>query len=440
MMDITAANRVVLGVRASLRMTARGAVWSACAVLMLSALTGVAEAQRAAGLQMPSPQALSRVGLERAWIGHAEMNAARDHMHNISGDEEVVFVQSTSGITTAFDAEDGRRLWSIQLGQFDEPAFPVTTNDKTAMIAVGIKIYGIEKRTGVVLWTIRLPGQPAAAPSIDEKRLYVGTLDGSVYAYSLDVIRRLYERQMLPKWQAESLIWRYRTGKDITSPPIPIAKESFVLFASRDRSMYAVTSSDRNLVYQVFTNAQLVAPLAFSGDRAYLASEDYSFRAIRIKDGRTLWEFTSGLPIRKKPHGFGDYVFILPERGGLHCRTAALGEEVWPPRRGISDFLSYTQDSVYTLDLDRNLHRIRMSDGASMGTVSMAGFDVRYANEKTDRIILGTDSGAVICLRQQQRRFPLYHMNPDQRPIVPDVAREGEPDGDGEKMESEEDE
>ncbi|MBA4030922.1 MAG: pyrrolo-quinoline quinone, partial [Planctomyces sp.] len=207
------------------------------ALVALAAFTGgempEASAQQTSGLiTQDQAQAL---GLERAWWGQAVFNPSRDKISHVVIDEDNVYVQASSGHITAFDAEDGRKLWAVLLGTNDEPMFPMAANETDCLAIVGAKMVCMEKRTGKILWTLRLPGAPSTGAALDENHVYFGALDGSVYAFSLKRIRELYLEQRLPQWSNDAFVWRYKAAGEITSPPIPSGR--LVKFASRDGSV-----------------------------------------------------------------------------------------------------------------------------------------------------------------------------------------------------------
>ena len=59
-------------------------------------------------------------------------------------------------------------------------------------------MYSLDKYTGETRWNLRLPGHPSCTPEIDANQVYVGMTDGSVYAYSLRMIRQLFGERKLP--------------------------------------------------------------------------------------------------------------------------------------------------------------------------------------------------------------------------------------------------
>jgi len=394
--------------------------------LIVAALiaTGVhaAEAQsRSTDRQLPSQQQLSRFGLERYWWGQAELNPSRDKVRHVSIDEETVYVLSTSGICTAFDSETGQRRWAVRLGRYDQPSFPVVSNQRMALAIVGSTVYGIQKSNGNILWTLVLPGQPSTSPGIDETQIYIGCLDGSVYAYSLRKIQTLYQEQRLPQWSAEAMVWRATASQEITSPPISNGRT--VTYCSRDGSLYSIVAADKQLVYQLETNGAIVAPLASSGKIQFLASEDNTFFALNSQNGRILWDFTSGLPVRRPPFVVGNDLYLTPDRGGMFCLNANEGtERWWQPR--FHSFIAVIGDAVYASDVEGNLIRASREDGGISATLPMQQFSVKVQNDRTDRIFMSTESGLIIALRNRGETIPVYHKFPDRLPILPEVEPE----------------
>lgn len=372
---------------------------------------------------LPTHQQLSRLGLERAWWGQAVLNPHRDKIRHVSIDEEIVYITATSGVTTALDAETGQQLWAVQLGRFDPPSFPAISNEDLAMIIVGSTMYGIEKRTGKTVWTLVLAGQPSTGPAVDEKHVYFGTLDGMLYAYSLQKIQKLYGERRLPQWSMEAQVWTYKVGKEITSPPITTGR--VVNFASRDGSLYSVTSKERKLIFQLETDRAIVAPLVRLDNMMFMASEDFTFYALNLLNGNVKWEFTSGLPIRKAPWAIAPDLYVLPDRGGMYCLDPATGAKRWW-KPDVSNFVAVTGGAVAASDDEGNLVMISRDKGETIGALPLRRFTVRTGNDRTNRIFLATENGLVLCLRQIGQTYPVYHRYPDRLPLLPEIVPDDE--------------
>ena len=376
---------------------------------------------------LPTHQELNRLGLERGWWGHAVLNPSRDKIKHMSIDEDTIYMQANSGVTTAFDAESGQQLWAVHLGRFDEPSFPAVSNENQALIVVGSTMYALEKRTGKTVWTLILTGQPSTGPSLDDKHVYFGTLDGSVYAYSLRKIRQLYEERRLPQWSMEAQVWKYKAGKEITSPPISTGR--VVNFGSSDGILYSVNAVDRKTIFQLETDKPIIAPLTRLDNTMFMASEDYTFYALNLFSGRVKWEFTSGLPIRKTPWALDNTLFLLPDRGGMYCLDPETGVRRWW-KPDLTNFIAILGNTVAASDGNGNLVMVSRDKGETIGSLPLRRYTVRTGNDRTDRIYMATESGIVICLRQSGHTYPVFHRFPDRLPLLPEIT----PDDDESSM------
>ena len=373
--------------------------------------------------KLPPTRTLARFGLERAWWNQATLNVARERVRHLVADEEVVIVQSSGGIVTCFDAENGKRNWSMQIGRRDNPSYPATMNQGLVLITSSRYLYAINKLSGNLEWQVTIPSQPSASPGADDRNVYVGCLDGSVYAFSLRAIRELYAERRLPEASHRTIVWTYKTGAAVTTPPLPIEGDNVVCFASLDHSLYCVTKADREVRFQFETDAPVAAPLAYHEGRIYLASQDYDLYCINVLNGNTHWRFVSGTPIVKKPYILGDDLFLLPETGGLFCLSVSNGTQRWW-RPDITQFLTASPTRLYVSDSQSNIVLLSRQDGALLGAFPLRPFPIRVFNDRTDRLFLASDSGLAVGLHEIGQEFPIYHLFPERRPILPEFAPE----------------
>ena len=367
--------------------------------------------------ELPTSRTLNRYGLERAWWSQATINPKRDKIMHMVLDEENVYLQGSGGAVTAFDAESGKRLWTVQLGNRDEPTFPGVSNDKHFLTISGMTLYCIERFGGRVLWELTMPAMPSVGLSVDDQHIYIGALDGSIYSFDLKKIDELYHKRLLPTWSYEALRWRYRTSKEITTTAYSTGR--LVNFASRDGSLYAVSASERELAWQFETKFPITAPLAATHDSLILASENYFVYCLNRDNGSVRWEFASGFPIRKAPVVIEQDLYIMPDRGGMFNLTVQTGHEKWE-RPGVTDLLAASKTRLFGSDVTGNIVLLQRSTGRPLGTLPLRPFSVRLQNDRTDRLFLATPSGLVMCLREQGSEFARYHKYPERSPIVPE--------------------
>ena len=373
---------------------------------------------------LPSQRMLDRYGLERAWWSQAMIDPQRDRVRHITVDEDLVYIQTRTGMVTAFENETGKQLWSALLGRSGDPSFPISSNKNVAMVVTGLDIFAVNKFTGKVLWKLRAPSSPSTSPTVDENHVYLGSLNGNLYAIDLKKVRKLYAERRLPAWSFQTIAWRYATGKEVTTPAI--SNGYIVNFASRDGSLYTVSASDRDLLFQFETDAPVSAPLAASSRFLFLASEDFNFYCLDRVSGQVSWEFISGLPVRLQPRIIGEQVFLMPVRGGMYCLSVKSGQQIWW-RPNAYEFLAATPRTIFSSDRFGNVALLSREDGSVQGTLPLQKFQVRLANDRTDRLYMATQDGLVICIHEKTREFPIYHLHPDRRPIAPEFAPEEAP-------------
>ncbi len=393
-----------------------------CAALAGFLLSADAQAQSLlTGKRLPADRSLNRIGLTRMWSGQATINISRDKVRHLTADEETVFVQSTAGVMSAFDSETGRKLWAVQLGRSDNVSYPAVTNSNLVLFAVGMKLFAMDRKSGDILWELELNRHPSTSPAIDEARLYIGCIDGSVYAYNLLKIQELYNNNLLPQWSNVTQAWRFKSSKAIVSPPISNGR--VISFASEDRSLYCATCDQRELVFQIETDRPVSTPLAQKGDSIYFGSGDLNFYNINMNNGRMRWKFVPGTPVKQQPQVIDDSVYITTEHEGMFCVSEATGFLKWTNPQ-VTAFVGASEDRLYASDRHGNLLVLAKQDGVAIEELSLNHFPIRFPNGRTDRMFMCTSTGLVIALREIQNDFPIYHQFPNNRPILPEMAPE----------------
>ncbi|WP_437185811.1 PQQ-binding-like beta-propeller repeat protein [Planctomicrobium sp. SH668] len=372
---------------------------------------------------LPSEVELNRHGLTMAWWAQADVNASRDRVEFFSCDEQCVYVQSSTGVLTVIHSELGRKQWGQLIGKPEQQSFPVSTNENEVLVAVGLSLFSLKKETGTTEWTMLCPEYPSTSPQVDDRYLFIGTVDGSILAYDLEEIRKTYSQGLLPQWTVRSRLWNFQAPERIVSTPVSFRDD--VIFASARGEIYSLKKSNKELNYQIELNTPLRTQLGFSSDRMLVCDARARMLCLEKASGRTLWTFAGGAPIQKRPIISGANVFVVPHRKGLTALNSATGVTEWNNPLA-STFLAATDNRVYASDDSNNLLILDRSNGKLVGSLSLRDFSVRVTNDRTDRIFLSSPGGTVIALREIDSTFPPYYLNPERRPISPEFAAEEE--------------
>jgi len=370
---------------------------------------------------LPDEAELNRLGLTMSWWAQASVNPKQDKVEFFVADEQNVFVQSTTGIVSSFHAEQGKKLWSQLIGVPEQQSYPVTTSEQDVLITIGLHLYALRKSTGKKMWELVVSEYPSTSPEMDDSYIFVGTLDGSVLAYDLAQVSSLYRRGMLPQWTVRSWLWNFQTPDLIISPPISVGNN--VVFASRRGIVYSLKGANKELKYQLESGNEIHTPLGFSKDRLFVADRNARMLCMDVESGRVLWTFAGGTPIHQQPRVVGASVYIVPHRDGMISLATTGGIQQWRQPVATS-FVAASESRVYARDESKNLLVLDRETGRRIGIINMRNFPIHASNDRTDRIFLTSTDGTVIALREIGSDYPLYHLYPERRPILPEFTPE----------------
>ncbi len=155
-------------------------------------------------------------------------------------------------------------------------------------------------------WARAAGGGIVSSPCIGATgNIYIGALDGTLYAYSLDG---------LP-------LWSFATGDKIASSPA-VGYQDVVYFGSDDGAIYAVR--DGGLLWRTQTGGKVrSSPVMGSGGALYVGSNDGRLYALDKDDGTVLWRYNIGAWINSSPAVWRlpdrDIIYVTAMDGNLHA-------------------------------------------------------------------------------------------------------------------------
>lgn len=418
-------------------MRVKSMLWALALAGWLSVSEAAAQSNPLAPL-LPTNASLSRLKLTRMWWGNATMNVGRDKMLFLVLDDNLLYAHTSSGILNCFDSETGRKLWATSLGGEDEPAFAPAANDKLVIIPSGSTLFALNKFTGDVVWQFGLPRSPATAPIMDDTQVYLGTSDGSVMAFDLAQLSKFFNKRLNVDASRIAVRWKYSITGTIESQPVSTG--DLISFSGTNRTTYTVSRA-RDLRYTFDTPAPVSAGLTSNKGLLFVCSKDARVFALDVGTGSLRWQTVVGAPVTRTPRVIVDDLFLTPEGVGMFRMRARDGIEQWTqPARGVDEFVGASPEAVYGSDHALNLVRLNRATGEIQGRLPLDRFTLRISNDLTDRLYLGTTTGVIIALREQDRELPLFFKFPERLPVMPEFAPEEEtpPPAEGEAPAKEE--
>ncbi|WP_460539172.1 outer membrane protein assembly factor BamB family protein [Echinicola sediminis] len=153
-------------------------------------------------------------------------------------------------------------------------------------------------------WKVKFEGSDSN-PIIVDSTLYIGSLDGALYAFDIHTGR--------PKWSTQ-------TGEGLKS-----GTEIIKVPAETDLNKQieiALSSIQKG-------KKEINATPVFDKETLYVGSGDFSFYAMDAKTGKTKWEYPTKGAIYKTAQVSESSVFVLSDDGLLHAVDKQTGMKKW---------------------------------------------------------------------------------------------------------------
>jgi outer membrane protein assembly factor BamB len=195
---------------------------------------------------------------------------------------------------------------TVEKGAFD--GTPVIADGVVYLGDMDGKVYAWNLADGTVLWTYKVESGFIASPAIRGGLLYIGDIDGKFYA--LDI------KTGQPKWtftsEAEidngANFWRDN-----------------VLFGSQDAKLYCLNADSGQLVWKFAIGDQIRCMPTVVGDRSFVAGCDSTLHIIDLTEGKEAAKVPIESPTGVTPAVLGDNVYFGTEGGvvfAIHWKDA----------------------------------------------------------------------------------------------------------------------
>lgn len=243
----------------------------------------------------------------------------------------LIFTLDAEGRASAFEAANGRRVWTYRLtpeGEedsflgggvgYDSGLLVVTLSTAQAMALRG--------QDGALVWEQSLDGPARAAPAIAAGRAFVASVDNRVVALDMENGRRLWSHEApfdaaallggaAPATDGEVVIAAYSSG------------EAYGLAAADGRVLWVDSAAGARRADALSGIADVRAAPVIDRETVLIVGAADRMIAVDRRTGRRLWERDVGGV--ETPWAGGDYFFALTRQSELIAVSRLDGAIVW---------------------------------------------------------------------------------------------------------------
>jgi hypothetical protein len=181
------------------------------------------------------------------------------------------------------------------------------------------------------------------------------------------------------------------------------------------------TRAERHVLVDATLSDVIAAPAGQDGSTGFLPLADGSLVAIDLDFGgrdvktalKTLWRANVGGSMNRVPVPTADSVYVAGVASGVARVDRNRGEVVWRTSALDDRLLAINDEYVYVRDRDgivRIYDRNRVADAVTgrsnpLAAIDLSNFGVPITNRINDRILLASDNGLLVCLRDSSPKY-----------------------------------
>ncbi len=281
-----------------------------------------------------------------------------------------LYVQSTSGTLHAIDAESGKTLWAVSVGQPQFPTLRPAANDRYVAVVNGSRLYVLDGATGEIAEQHDLAGNPIYGPAVGRDMVFVPAYNGQVEGYWLPSAAKDEAGLDRPPWI-------YNSGARLSG--VPTITATTVSWPTEAGQMYVADLVGPKVRFRLDTAGPIQGSNAsLPPSTLFVTSTDGYVFSVDETTGAFNWDFSSGEAIRQSPVAIGDSVFAFTDHHNLYCLSVKDGSETWtvPNVRGI---LGATQNRLYISDELGQIAALDLQSGGRLAALATRGLDVPWS-------------------------------------------------------------
>ncbi len=322
-------------------------------------------------------------------------------------DQPLTYLVSSSrdGGVEARNAETGELYWSTSVGNSKLPTFGPGVNDSFVALSNGNELYVLDLATGLLLGKRRMVESASAIPRPVDYLIYVPGVGGTLTAYEASNL------------EAEPVTMRF-TGT-LTAQVVPSIDGRYVAWPEKNNMYVAQAGRRFSQWYRLESSSPLRgSPQATRNGFVIASTSGMVYRTSLAQRNSLMWKENLALQISRPLWVTDDLIMAISDNGTCVAMQEAndpvtnttIGKVKWIAETiGIQRILSVTKSRIYAQLNGGQLVAIDRATGKKIAMINR-NFAEGLPNSVNDRILLQSETGSILCLREPEAIYPVINV------------------------------
>ena len=296
--------------------------------------------------------------------------------------------QAQSGVVPGNLPEQLSLVWRFNAGD-EIKSSPAIVDGRVYVGALDGHVYALDLQTGKQLWAIALDDMVEAPPALVEDTVYIGTLAGTLYA--LDA-------------ESGATRWTFRTGSKLVGGANWYRNPEGrlrILTGSHDSFLYCIDAPSGQAVWTYQSGNYINGSPAVATDYCAFGGCDAIIHVLSLTDGAKVREIDTGAYVAGSSVIREGHVYVANYDGDLLKASLTTGEVAWRYSIGDAPFVSspaVSEEVVVIGGRDMRVHCIDNRTGEARWAYATLGEVDSSPAIAGDKVVVGSDDGRLYLL------------------------------------------
>jgi outer membrane protein assembly factor BamB len=190
--------------------------------------------------------------------------------------------------------------------------------------------------------------------------------------------------------------WQFQTTSAVFSSPTIV--DGVIYVGSLDGSLYALDSHSGPALWQFKTSAGILSSPAVANGIVYVGSEDTNLYAVDAKTGRERWRFATGAAVSSSPAVVAGVVYVGGMDTYVYAINADSGEQIWKARVGQAFSSPAVVDGVVYVGAAQTLFALDAKTGNEVWRAQTGGPTECSPAVSGNSVFIGNDAGTMLAV------------------------------------------